>query len=200
MTYTVGVPFDGQSLSNSKPQIRSNFSVINTAFSTNHLALGAIDQGKHKFLQMPNQSAAPTTSSNESGFYAKSAQSFSNLFWRQESGGADPLKNQGAEIQLTNVLPTNASKGCTFLPGGLLMQWESKNLSGGSVGFSFTRQFTLGGIANNPWSIVVGLGSTPNTIISLGVSGSSVSSTGFSVNSFNGTNQLIYYIAIGPRT
>jgi len=115
MTYTVGIPFDGQSLSNSKPQIRSNFTVINTAFSVNHLALGAVDQGKHKFLQMPQQGSAPSTALNEGGLYAKDVSGITSLFWRQE--------NNGAEVRLTGVTPVALENGYSTLPGGLIIQW-----------------------------------------------------------------------------
>lgn len=115
MTYTVGVPFDGQSLSNSKPQVRSNFTVLNTAFSQNHVALGAVDQGKHKFLQMPEQGSAPVTAVDEGALYTKVASNITNLFWRQE--------NNGTEIQLTGIAPIALVNGYSTLPGGLIIQW-----------------------------------------------------------------------------
>lgn len=117
MTYTVGIPLDGQSLSNSKPQIRSNFTVINTAFSVNHLDLGAVDQGKHKFLQMPQQGSAPATAVDEGGLYAKIVSGVTSLFWRQQ--------NNGAEIRLTGVTPVALANGYSTLPGGIIVQWGS---------------------------------------------------------------------------
>lgn len=202
MTYTVGTPFDGQSLSNSKPQIRSNFTVINTAFSVNHLALGAVDQGKHKFLQMPNQSPAPSpppsTSAAESGFYAKSAQSFSNLFWRQESGGADPLKNQGAEIQLTNITPLSVSNGHSFLPGGLLIQWGSTTTdsSGTKANINFPVAFSSTAYVVNVTADTASLTLTGlQTLVVANVTASK-----FDLRSFAyPTGRTVYFIAIGPK-
>ena len=115
MSFTPGIPRSGQSLGNSRPQVQGNFDYINTAFAINHVAFNASGVGKHKFMQMPEQVAAPTTLANEGALYTKEAQGITNLFWRQESNGT--------EIQLTNIEPLIAASGYTFLPGGLLLQW-----------------------------------------------------------------------------
>ena len=202
MTYTLGVPFDGQSLGNSKPQIRSNFNVINSDFAVNHIAFGSTGEGKHKFMQMPEQGSNATTGSDEGALYTKVADAYTNLFWRQESGGADPAKNQGAVIQMTNLLPINASNGSTFLPGGLLLQFGVATLSGGAAAVVYPYAFSLGGVANNAWSIQVTVlqsqGAAPR-VVSVST-GTPPTSTGFNISSFGLTNQTVYWMAIGPRT
>jgi len=40
-----------------------------------------------------------------------------------ESGGADPIRNTGALVRMTGILPVQAANGSTFLPGGMLIQW-----------------------------------------------------------------------------
>lgn len=192
MSYTTGIPRSGQSLGNSRPQVQGNFDYINTAFAINHVAFNSSGVGKHKFLQMPEQSAAPATIANEGALYTKEKTSITNLFWRQESSGT--------EIQMTNLAPTNNQKGCTFLPGGILIQWDQITLIGGTANVTFQEQFLLNGVANDPWSIVLTLGNSPGTTTILGVSSSSVTSLGFTINSLLGANQLVYYMAIGPRT
>ncbi len=203
MGYTLGIPSDGQSLGNSKPQVRGNFTTLFNAFAVNHVSLDSLPLGKHRFVEMP-EVADQTTVANEIGLYCKEAQSFSNLFWRQEDigalPGANPDKNQGAIIQMTNVKPNNAQKGASFLPGGLLIQWDKGALISGSTTFNFAYQFTTGGVGVKPWSIVVTLGNTPTTSTILGVSDASITSTQFVVNSILGGSQNVYYIAIGPRT
>lgn len=134
MTYTL-LPNSGQSLGQTRAAIRTNFQLIQTAQDTNHVALGVAGQGKHKFLQMPEQGSAPTTAVNEGGFYSKAGANpiETNLFFRAE--------NDGYEYQLTKsisastaLFSTNAAYGVapagtiiiggwTFLPGGIIMQY-----------------------------------------------------------------------------
>lgn len=204
MSYTLGVPTDGQSLGNSKPQVRTNFIEIFNKFAVNHVDFNTLPgAGKHNFIQMP-EVADKVTIDNEIGLYCKEAQDFSNLFWRQETGGADPEKDQGAIIQMTNVLPLNAQQGSSFLPGGLLIQWDTGTLSGGGAtkDFTFARPFSLAGVAASPWSIVVGFGTTPGNSTTVGVETGSVDETGFTAKGvgFGVTGSTVYYIAIGPRT
>lgn len=203
MTYTIGVPFDAQSLANSKPQIRANFQVIFNDFAVNHVAFNSLGEGKHKFLQMPNQGADATTLASESAFYAKSAQAYSNLFWRQESGGADPTKNQGAVIQMTNILPINALNGSTFLPGGLLLNFGQVVLAGGiaTVLYPTGYEFSLGGVANPAWSIQLTVFASTTTVPRTAtVKSSSSDETGFDITTFGLTNQTIFWMALGPKT
>lgn len=129
MSFTPGIPSDGQSLGNSKPQVRGNFTVINDTMSINHVAMNSLGAGKHKFLQMPEQGSAPTTISNEGSLYTKEAQGITNLFWRQESNGS--------EIQLTNSGISATNRGYSFLPGGILIQWgfQSNYSTGTDINF-----------------------------------------------------------------
>jgi hypothetical protein len=132
MTYTVGIPLDGQSLGNSKPQVRANFSVLFNYVAINHIALNALGAGKHFFVEMPNQSPLPTTIAAESGLTsaAYGPTPFANWLYLQESGGSDPLRNMGAAVQMTGIVPSAQVNGWTFLPGGLLMQWGNVTTAG----------------------------------------------------------------------
>jgi hypothetical protein len=186
MTYTVGIPFDGQSLSNSKPQIRSNFTVINTAFSVNHLALGAVDQGKHKFLQMPQQGSAPSTALNEGGLYAKDVSGITSLFWRQE--------NNGAEVRLTGVTPVALKNGYSTLPGGLIIQWGSIS----TVNFNTPVLFATSNI-NFPNNCFQVFAQTHNTTVSSSIIWSviNISTTGFNLGTFSPFGIPFSWFAIG---
>ena len=120
MTFTPNIPTTGQSLGNTRDAIRGNFTNYFNTISVNHVDPNLADQGKHKFLQMPDQAAAPNTAANEIGLYSKDVAGNSRLFLRQE--------NNGAEIQLTGVSPLVATSGYTFLPGGLILQWGQATL------------------------------------------------------------------------
>ncbi len=141
MTYTANVPQSGQTLGFTRPIINSNFNRIFTVFQNNHVAFNESGEGKHKFLQMPEQSAAPTTLPDEGGLYTKvgTNPSETNLFFRAENSSGGPPG--GYEYQLTKVISaqtalfaTNGAYGTppatftqtggwTFLPGNLLLQY-----------------------------------------------------------------------------
>jgi len=136
MAYDPSVPASGQSLGETRATIQGNFADINTAFSVNHSPLTGSTDGKHLFLQMPEQTSAPTTAADEGAVYTKDA-SGTNLFFRTES--------DGAEIQLTNVVGAGGSPGAnpgyTFLPGGVIMQWGRAATGGagsGTTAFGFS--------------------------------------------------------------
>jgi len=136
MSYN-NVPLSGESLGNTRIPINSNFSLIQTAISANHIAIGAAGAGKHTFLQMPEQTTLLDTAVNELGLYAKqgSDPAEANLFFRAEDSGG----GGGKEYQLTTASDTNKATfgvntnytlnaiaytgGWTFLPGGLILQW-----------------------------------------------------------------------------
>lgn len=117
MTFTSLIPASGQSLGFTKQKIQDNFTNYFNVMSINHVAPNASGEGKHKFVQMPQQVAAPSTAVNEIALYSKDSTIGTALFFRQESNGT--------EVQLTGLDPIIATEGCSFLPGGLLIQWGS---------------------------------------------------------------------------
>jgi len=130
MTYTPGIPNAADLLSVSQGQIKNNFTVLNTAFSENHVGLTATGKGKHNACVFPQRTTGPATAATEGALYTKAAGGSPNLYWRR--------KSSGNEIQMTtNHTPSAAANGFTFLPGGLLLQWGVKNAASG------------GGAANN---------------------------------------------------
>lgn len=131
MSYIPRPNASGDTLSASRDPIRTNFTVLQDRFDENHVDLdGGAGGGKHKFLQMPEQSSAPATAVNELGVYSKVANSISELFLRRESSGT--------EIQLTTGDVRANTRGYTFLPGGVLLQWGiiTAPSNGGTVTFT----------------------------------------------------------------
>lgn len=118
--------------------IYNNFLALQDAINQNHVNLntGTGQDGKHKFLQMPNQSTAPTTSASEGGLYCKasssSGSSRTELFFRRESNGA--------EIEISGALA--ATNGWQQLPSGLILKWGTSSLAG-----TTETEFAFGGPA-----------------------------------------------------
>lgn len=102
MTYNVRPYATNDTLSASKNQIRNNFSLIRDRFQDNHTDIDS-GEGKHKYMQMPEQTSAPTTDANEGALYTKEStiNNVTDLFYRRES--------DGSELQITGLgglLPT----------------------------------------------------------------------------------------------
>lgn len=133
MAYSSNIPQASDSPSQSQPLILANFQEIATAFNLNHGDFNdAGNQGKHEFLQMPEQGAAPVTAAGEGALYTKDSGTQPELFWRDESNGT--------EWQVTNQA-TQTTNGSMLFPGGLLMQWGAQSSSQGAI-ISFPTAFS----------------------------------------------------------
>ena len=113
------VPLAGQTLAVTRNPINQNFATINTGFAINHIEYNLADQGKHKFLQMPEQLVAPNTAPNEAGLYSAvgAYSGATEISFKRESNGA--------VIPFTECLA--AANGWTNLPSGILMKWGTVN-------------------------------------------------------------------------
>jgi len=122
MAYNNAIPAANDLLSQSQQDIQQNFAAIQTLVGVNHINFGAVGEGKHLYLQLPEH-AAPVTAVNEAGFYANvgATSTVTELFFRRE--------NNGASIPMTECLA--AAAGWTFLPSGIMLQWGSATMNGG---------------------------------------------------------------------
>ncbi len=146
MSYSPQPQAVGSTLVGTRDQIRTNFDIIRDDFAINHVGYDETGEGKHKFLQMPEQASAPASAANEGAFYAKDATG-TNIFYRAESSGE--------EYQLTTVSDGNIATfatnttyvadhdgGWTFLPGGLIMMYGLRDsLSSGNNTVTFPFAF-----------------------------------------------------------
>ena len=191
MPYVI-LPNSGQSLGETRDQIRTNFSLIQSAFDANHESLSNND-GKHKFLQMPVRSSLsiPNTAALEGGLYTKNVGSgVTQLFYRRESNGS--------EYQLTSALaPIAAQQGRTFLPGGLIMIFDLVTVSSATQAVTFHN----GGFPNNCYNVsLTGLTSGGTQEKTLSISDGTVALTGFTwriTGSSISTFSKVFYCAIG---
>lgn len=203
MSYTADIPVTGDSLGGTRDRIRTNFQLIQSLITANHEDFGSgFGQGKHKFLQMPEQGSAPATAVNEGGLYTKvgTNPAETNLFFRAEDSGG----GGGFEYQLTKVIAVstalfgnntvayvaNNNGGWTFLPGGLVMQYGRRTTPGSSGTVSFPIPFPSG---NAPFSIV--MGNERNSARACGFD--TISSTGFTYYLDTSGSTAVNWIAIG---
>jgi hypothetical protein len=147
MTYYPNIPFSGESLGQSRPQVQGNFNLIQQTISQDHAAIAATGQGKHNQSTYPSQGAgygmskiSPATLTNENAIYS-ATDAFSNvqLFAQKANQSA----NAGG-IQLTRtdtgaaIGANNNTNGYTFLPGGLIMQWGLGTYLAGQADLTIT--------------------------------------------------------------
>lgn len=191
MAYNENIPQAFENPSDSQGKLLANFQAISTAFNLNHGNFNDPDQGKHEFLQMPEQASAPTTLTDEAGFYSQNSTltGVTELVFRRESNGD--------EIEFTGFL--GATDGWTRLPSGILLKWGSDSGSGATP-------VTLPTGSNIPIFVAVFSGlvsvvdssSTPNTFATLqNITNTSLLVFGSSRSNNSATSANFNYLIIG---
>lgn len=199
MTFDNNIPVSGQSLGSTRTQINTNFSLIASVFANNHEAFNDGDEGKHKFMQMPEQAAAPATAASEGGFYTKDANGKPQLFYRNEGSGSEyqltHVRDAGiAEFGTNTTYSGTLTGGWTFLPGGLIMNYGQSTVTSSGTTITYALQFPSG---NPAFSITTSvLRATGSGFTSLVRPASSLD-TGFDYVSGGGSAILISWMAIG---
>jgi hypothetical protein len=165
---------------------------------TNHVAFNALGQGKHKFLQMPEQASAPITTADEGGFYTKVAGE-TQLFFRGEGNGFEYQLTKAIQASSTlfgvNTIAyvANNDGGWTFLPGGLLLQYGKRTTPGSSGTITFPVAFPSG---TAPFSILTVLIANSGNLVVTVKSSPAPSATSFDYDCSSGSGG-IYWQAIG---
>lgn len=133
MAYNNAIPQANDRLKDSQPQLLENFATISALLGVNHVIdpwISPVDgnEGKHKWVSMPEQSSAPSTEVNEMALYTKESGGVANLFVRRE--------NNGDELSLTSN-STNAFDGQITFPSGIIMKW-GRTTGGALAGNNWT--------------------------------------------------------------
>lgn len=187
MAYNNAIPQSTDIIATSQSQILENFAQINTVVAVNHQTFGEVGEGKHKFLQMPEQGAAPATAVNEAGLYSAvgATSTVTELVFRRE--------NNGTAIAFTECSP--GASGWTRLPSGILMQWATVSIVNSST-FNFPIAFPTACYSVQLTSYVSG--SQQNFV---NVIDGTVTTTQFQAKSFtrsgSASTSSVFYLAIG---
>lgn len=191
MAYNKGIPQEDDNPSQSQGLIEANFQEINTAFNLNHGNFNDPDQGKHKFLDLPDQSSPPTTGANEGAFYSQNSTltGTTELVFRRESNGD--------EIEFTGFL--GADDGWTRLPSGILLKWGTGNGSGiSSTSFPIGANIPVFTAVFSAQVTVKDTSSEPNSFATFRtVSITAISTFGSSRVSKSETDATFTYLVIG---
>lgn len=148
MAYNANIPQPTDQLKVSQADLLANFQAINTFVNVNHEDFGSADQGKHKFLQMPEQGVAPATAADEAGLFGGEGaySTDSELYFRRE--------NNGDIIAFTEGL--NTTPGWCRLPCGILVKWQLVSVPAQSGAISVSQ--------STPWTVAADIppfGSAP---------------------------------------
>lgn len=161
-----------------------NFQAIDTSWKVNHVDFNAVGDGKHKFVEMPNQGAAPAGAAAEFTLYSENSSGQSELWYKRDA--------EATAYRLTAINPSPVANGYTFLPGGLLMQWNF--LTGASKNDGAAITFPAAFLAA-PFSLQLST-SRNGTSVAV-VNATSVTNTGFTLKTSSNSNDGIWYLAIG---
>lgn len=158
MAYNSSIPEAADDPTDSQGLIKDNFTAISTAFNLNHGHFDDPAEGKHLFLQMPEQTSAPATAANEGGVYTKVASGTTQLFFRDESNGT--------ERQITGAF-TGATTGEFTIPGGLIIKWGQQGMAGTSsqtvaTGLTSLYHVQISPIGDLVRNFVISIPATPN--------------------------------------
>lgn len=122
MAYNNNIPQPNDAISVSQGDILNNFAAISTFVNVNHVDFNGADQGKHKWVTMPVQGAAPATGGGEIALFSRTSTltSVPEMAFRRDTNGA--------VIEFTSSAPT--AIGWTRLPSGILLKWGNSSANG----------------------------------------------------------------------
>lgn len=136
MAYQANIPQPNNLLSQSQDDILNNFQAIQTLIGVNHANFGSADEGKHKWLSLPQQAATPPAGSafgaTELGIYnAVNATTTKNELYVNKTNQATVVQvPMTASILSTNSAPAAGTTGWSYLPSGIIIKWGSANGTG----------------------------------------------------------------------
>jgi len=120
MSYNSSIPVGTDAMVQSQKQIYTNFNVMNTVWTQNHVNLTALDnQGMHNSLTFRIQTGDPSTSATQVALYTKAVGGLPNLFFRPNSSQT-PIQLTYPAIQTglqTITPPVYYPQQYTFLAG-----------------------------------------------------------------------------------
>lgn len=126
--YDPNSPKANQLLSQSQPIIQNNFAQIQNSFDVNHYDFDeGTDNGKHMYVEMPAQSAAPPIlfAAGEIATYSflNAATGVNELYVNKTNEATVVQVPMTASTLSLTSLPNAGTGGWTYLPSGLVLVW-----------------------------------------------------------------------------
>lgn len=187
MTFFPNIPFSGETLGQSRPQVQGNFQILNNTISVDHVPMNSTGAGKHNKSTYPPQGSDPTTAAGEIALYCATGASGAELFMIRDN-------ISGTKTNLTTskiATPLAAVSGYSWLPGGIIMQWGRDQFAGAAVAKTVTFPTAF---PTACWNVQV-LGIGFNNIFHGDTN--TTTSVIISKNQAVGNNQEFWWLAIG---
>jgi hypothetical protein len=126
MSYNSQIPQPGDIISASQGQLLANFDQLNQKWAVNHYGLdpATANDGKHKFVTLPEQSAAPTTGADEVAIYSKDVGGSTQVFVRYPNDGSE-ISIVGSSLLQVQDQKASGTNGGTFTSGA----WQTRELN-----------------------------------------------------------------------
>lgn len=143
MSYNPNIPQATNQLNQSQNDILNNFQAIQTFVVVNHGDFGSSDEGKHKWVTLPQQGATPPAgagfATSEIGLYNASYALTSQyeLYINKLNQATVVQVPSTASVLSANSAPAQNSPGWTLLPSGIVLRW------GNFTGFTGSNTVTL---------------------------------------------------------
>lgn len=186
--YNPNIPSAPNDPADDQPIMQLNAAAINGIIGVDHVGFNTLGGGFHKKSTYVNQGTPPVSAANSLVLYATTTGSGTELHMVRDGNALTDTKLTSASI----IAPTVSGDGCTFLPGGLLLQWGTNAFSNPVL---YTQAF-----AAPAFSIqLTPRGSGLSSSSSLKYSISATTTTSFSYQFFSSSfaPMFLYWIAIG---
>lgn len=129
MAFNPNIPQPDDFQDESQTQLLANFQALKTLIDVNHETFGSANEGKHKYVTLPEQSSAPATSTNEMALYTKAVSGVTQMFLKNE--------NSGSEVNFTSATKTTTD-GTLTLPSGVILKWgQASTAASGKTSHTF---------------------------------------------------------------
>lgn len=142
MAFNNSIPQPTDRIKDSQSALLANFQAIKTVIDINHVTFDdpSGDEGKHNYVSMPRQGAAPATGATEIALFSQlsTLSGATELVVRKESSGD--------EIEFTSALAANP--GWARLPSGILLKWSAGNLANGAATYTWPTGATIPAFTN----------------------------------------------------
>lgn len=125
MPYNANIPQPGDIPAQSQSQLLANFQEISNLIGVNHVNFGSGNEGKHNFVTMPVQGAAPVTAAGELALFSQTSaiSGLPAMAWVQQSAGT--------VVEFTTA--GSLTLGWFRTPSNILVKWGSNTFTGAGV-------------------------------------------------------------------
>lgn len=197
MTFNPAIPQATDLISNSQPQLLTNFGQLNTIFDEDHFTWndgtdGGADRGLHRQVTIPVPLVAdPTVTGDDAQIYTKAVAGFTEPFYANSTDAATMWYGGTTDGLVTTTVGGNKSNGSMEFPVKTKLKWGSQ-LLGSGIGQTVTFDSAFPTSCASVQISIIDPGAT--SIIAV-VQQGSISRTSFGVNT--SAPVTILYWAVG---